>query len=178
MRTTEQDRTDSFALLTQRFSDERGFYLKFLQKNKLHELTGWTFGPNQLKSSLSQKTVLRGIDSAYPFGQEKFVTVYAGFIMDFIADIRMGSETLGKWKSVKLDSIKRKAFFLNEGGVLALLLPKGNTFFSYLVLRSFPSLTDLVLIDLIRKPRLRYIQDVVSRYFPIKMNIFLHFRRC
>ena len=52
----------------------------------------------QTNHSVSKMGVLRGLHAQ--FGQAKLVSVITGVIMDVVVDIRMKSQTFGKWESV------------------------------------------------------------------------------
>ena len=134
MQITELEIPDSYLVETNKFGDDRGIFLESFRFNKLQAMTNRTFAIKQVNTSVSQKGVLRGIHFAsVPQGQAKYVTVHTGSIIDYIVDIRIGSETFGKWTSVRLDSIERNAVFLSEGLGHAFLSLEDNTVVSYLV---------------------------------------------
>jgi dTDP-4-dehydrorhamnose 3,5-epimerase len=131
---TELEIPDSFLVETNLFGDDRGLFLESFRYDKLQEITGRYFQIRQVNTSVSQAGVLRGIHFAsVPQGQAKYVTVHAGSIIDYIVDVRIGSETYGKWTSVTLDSVDRNAVFLSEGLGHAFLSLEDNTVVSYLV---------------------------------------------
>lgn len=134
MQITELEIPDSFLVETNLFGDDRGLFLESFRYDKLQEITGRSFQIRQVNTSVSQAGVLRGIHFAsVPQGQAKYVTVHAGSIIDYIVDVRIGSETFGKWTSVTLDSVDRNAVFLSEGLGHAFLSIEDNTVVSYLV---------------------------------------------
>jgi dTDP-4-dehydrorhamnose 3,5-epimerase len=64
----------------------------------------------QANISVSKKGVVRGVHIAdIPPGQAKYVTVTHGTVIDYVIDIRGGSESFGQWDSVRLDTVDRKA---------------------------------------------------------------------
>ena len=138
MQLTELKIPDSYEVLTTQFGDERGLFLETFRFDILQEKTGKHFHIKQVNTSISRRGVLRGIHFAtVPNGQAKYVTVHSGSIIDFIVDLRVGSNTFGKWESVKLDSVQRNAVFLSEGLGHAFLSLEDNTVVSYLVSDTF-----------------------------------------
>lgn len=96
--------------------DDRGVFLEAFKADLLAETIGHRFDLAQVNTSVSAAGVLRGIHFAdVPPGQAKYVTCSVGSILDVIVDIRVGSPTFGKWDSVLLDDIDRKAVYLSEG---------------------------------------------------------------
>lgn len=95
--------------------DDRGVFLEAFKADLLAETIGHRFDLAQVNTSVSAAGVLRGIHFAdVPPGQAKYVTCSVGSILDVIVDIRVGSPTFGKWDSVLLDDIDRKAVYLSE----------------------------------------------------------------
>jgi dTDP-4-dehydrorhamnose 3,5-epimerase len=97
------------------FQDERGYFFESyndreMRKNGLH--FSWV-QDNQSKSAYG---VIRGLHyQLEPYAQTKLVRVLKGRILDVAVDLRSGSPTYGKWKSM----------ILSEDNYLQLLLPKG-----------------------------------------------------
>ena len=97
------------------FQDERGYFFESyndreMRKNGLH--FSWV-QDNQSKSAYG---VIRGLHyQLEPYAQTKLVRVLKGSILDVAVDLRSGSPTYGKWKSM----------ILSEDNYLQLLLPKG-----------------------------------------------------
>jgi dTDP-4-dehydrorhamnose 3,5-epimerase len=70
----------------------------------------------QTNVSVSSRGTVRGIHFAdVPPSQAKYVTALSGSLVDFIVDIRVGSPTFGRWTSVLLDTVDRRAVYLSEG---------------------------------------------------------------
>ena len=97
------------------FEDERGYFFESyndreMRKNGLH--FSWV-QDNQSKSGYG---VIRGLHyQLEPYAQTKLVRVLKGKILDVAVDLRAGSPTYGKWKSL----------LLSEDNFLQLLIPKG-----------------------------------------------------
>lgn len=124
----------SFEVTTRVFSDERGSFVESFRNDLFEQATGHLFNLMQVNTSVSKKGVLRGIHYAdVPPGQAKYVTVPSGRILDFIIDIRVGSPTFGKWKSVEINSSLKNAIYLAEGLGHAFLALEDETVVTYFV---------------------------------------------
>jgi dTDP-4-dehydrorhamnose 3,5-epimerase len=103
--------------------DPRGVFLEAFQGAPFAEHLGHRFDLQQANLSVSAAGVLRGIHFAdVPPGQAKYVTCPRGAVLDIVVDIRVGSPTFGRWDSVLLDDVDRRAIYLSEG--------LGHAFFS------------------------------------------------
>lgn len=97
-------------------TDDRGVFLEWYRFDKLAEVAGHPITLRQANTSVSKKGTVRGIHFAdVPIGQAKYVTAMHGAVLDYIIDIRVGSPTFGKWDSVLLDDIDRRAVYISEG---------------------------------------------------------------
>lgn len=113
------------------FRDERGYFCETYNQEKLSQL-GFNQNFVQDNESMSSKGVLRGIHfQKPPFAQAKLVRVIKGSVIDFAVDLRKGSPTFGKYKSVKLDAEKKNMLYLPEGFGHGFLSLEDNTVFSY-----------------------------------------------
>jgi len=98
------------------FGDDRGTFLEWFKDSTFAEATGHRLDLAQANCSVSQRGVLRGIHFAdVPPGQAKYVTCVRGAVLDVAVDIRVGSPTFGRWDSVLLDTVDRRAIYLPEG---------------------------------------------------------------
>lgn len=91
--------------------------------------TGHDLALAQANCSVSAAGVLRGVHYAdVPPGQAKYVFCAAGAVLDVVVDLRVGSPTFGRWDSVLLDDVDRRAVYLSEGlGHAFLSLADGST---------------------------------------------------
>jgi len=122
------------ALTPKQFSDERGTFLEWYRFEALEQTLGRRLDLRQANLSVSKRGVLRGLHfAAVPPGQAKYVTVVAGSAIDYIVDVRVGSPTFGRWDSVVLDTVDRRAVFLAEGLAHAFLALEDDTTVNYLV---------------------------------------------
>ncbi|WP_068161174.1 dTDP-4-dehydrorhamnose 3,5-epimerase [Rhodococcus phenolicus] len=114
----------SWEITPKQFGDDRGVFLEWFKHPTFTEATGRSLDLQQANCSVSAAGVLRGIHFAdVPPGQAKYVTCVSGSVLDVVVDLRVGSPTFGRWDSVLLDTVDRRAIFLSEGlghGFLAL----------------------------------------------------------
>ncbi len=120
--------------------DDRGIFLEWYRHDLLQAEVGHALDLRQANLSVSKRGVFRGIHFAdVPRGQAKYVIVAAGAAVDFVIDLRDGSPTFGKWDSVVLDTIDRRAVFLMEGLGHAFLSLMDDTTVVYLASDTFNS---------------------------------------
>ncbi|WP_163275290.1 dTDP-4-dehydrorhamnose 3,5-epimerase family protein [Cellulomonas iranensis] len=109
--------------------DDRGTFLEWFKADAFESHVGHALDLRQANLSVSAAGVLRGIHFAdVPPGQAKYVTCVRGAVLDVVVDIRVGSPTFGRWDSVLLDDVDRRAIYLSEGlGHAFLSLEDGST---------------------------------------------------
>ncbi|MEA5001093.1 MAG: dTDP-4-dehydrorhamnose 3,5-epimerase [Endomicrobiaceae bacterium] len=98
-----------------KFKDERGF---FEEAFKLPDFKNFGINLNikQINFSHSSKGVLRGLHyQLEPFVQAKLVRVISGAIFDVAVDLRIGSDTFGKWVGAILTPNDKNMLFIPEG---------------------------------------------------------------
>ena len=114
--------------------DERGVFLEWYRFDHLSEAVGHPLDLRQANTSVSRRGVVRGIHFAdVPPGQAKYVTVTHGAVLDYVVDVRVGSPTFGRWDSVRLDTVDRRAVYLPEGLGHAFVALTDDATVSYLV---------------------------------------------
>ncbi|TDQ02848.1 MULTISPECIES: dTDP-4-dehydrorhamnose 3,5-epimerase family protein [unclassified Leifsonia] len=125
---------DAYEVTPQQHADDRGVFFEWYRFDRLEEAVGHPLNLRQANSSVSKRGSVRGIHFAdIPPSQAKYVTAPKGAVLDFIIDIRVGSPTFGKWDSVLLDDVDRRAVYVAEGlGHCFVALTEGATV-SYLV---------------------------------------------
>jgi dTDP-4-dehydrorhamnose 3,5-epimerase len=120
------------------WSDDRGFFREWFKSEDIKSATGRDFGIEQANISLSSAGTLRGIHySIAPRGQAKWITCVAGSIKDVIVDIRLNSQTFGKWVEVTLKGDSGQAVFISEGLGHGFVALEDNTAVAYLVSTPF-----------------------------------------
>ena len=106
----------AWEITPQKFGDPRGVFLEWFKADAFSEALGHPLDLQQANCSVSAAGVLRGIHFAdVPPGQAKYVTCAKGAVLDVVVDIRVGSPTFGRWDSVLLDDVDRRAIYLGEG---------------------------------------------------------------
>lgn len=106
----------AFYIEPKMFNDKRGFFFEWFNQEKFELETGIKFQAVQFNYSQSSKGVLRGLHFQHePKAQSKLIAVTKGEIQDVIVDIRIGSPTFGKSKSILLSSEKRNQLFVPKG---------------------------------------------------------------
>lgn len=96
--------------------DDRGVFLEMFQGLGFAEAVGHRFDLAQANCSVSAAGVIRGLHfSDVPPGQAKYVQCVRGAVLDVAVDIRVGSPTFGRWDSVLLDDVDRRAIYVAEG---------------------------------------------------------------
>lgn len=98
------------------FGDDRGVFLEAFKASEFEKATGRALDLRQANCSVSSAGVLRGIHyTDHPPGQAKYVTCVRGAFLDVVVDLRADSPTYGRWDSVLIDDVDRRAVFLSEG---------------------------------------------------------------
>ncbi|MEO7146988.1 MAG: dTDP-4-dehydrorhamnose 3,5-epimerase family protein [Terrimesophilobacter sp.] len=107
---------DAFEITPVLRGDDRGVFYEWYRCDALEQAVGHPLTLRQANTSVSRRGVVRGIHFAdIPLGQAKYVTALNGSVLDFVVDIRVGSPTFGRWDSVLLDTLDRRAIYLAEG---------------------------------------------------------------
>jgi len=125
---------DAYEITPIQRADDRGVFLEWYRFDLLAEAVGHPLDLRQANSSVSRKGVVRGIHFAdIPPGQAKYVTAPYGAVLDFVVDIRVDSPTFGRWDSVLLDDVDRRAIYIGEGLGHCFVALTENATVSYLV---------------------------------------------
>ena len=123
----------TFEITPRQFPDDRGVFLEYYRFDKLEEVVGHPLDLKQANTSVSKRGTVRGIHFAdVPPRQAKYVTCTRGAVIDYVVDIRVGSPTFGKWDSVRLDDVDRRAIYIPEGFGHAFVALEDNSTVSYL----------------------------------------------
>ncbi|WP_448061615.1 dTDP-4-dehydrorhamnose 3,5-epimerase family protein [Cellulomonas hominis] len=109
--------------------DPRGLFLEWYKAPEFAAVVGHGLDLQQVNCSVSAAGVLRGVHFAdVPPGQAKYVTCPSGAVLDIVVDLRVGSPTFGRWDTVVLDDVDRRAVYLSEGlGHAFVSLDDGST---------------------------------------------------
>lgn len=93
------------------FGDARGYFMETYNYND-YKAAGIDQEFVQDNQSASKKGVLRGLHFQKEFPQDKLVRVIKGEVYDVAVDLRLDSETFGKWYGVLLSEENKKQFFI------------------------------------------------------------------
>lgn len=94
--------------------DSRGYFMETYNQNDM-VAAGLNMVFVQDNQSCSVKGVLRGLHYQKEFPQGKLVRVIKGKVFDVAVDLRLDSETYGKWFGVELSEENKKQFYIPEG---------------------------------------------------------------
>ncbi|MEA5367183.1 dTDP-4-dehydrorhamnose 3,5-epimerase [Amycolatopsis sp., V23-08] len=97
------------------FADDRGSLHEPFHSGQFEAATGIDLVVRQATCSISQRAVLRGIRVSAEARSAKYVTCTAGVVLDVVVDVRVGSETFGRWHAERLDHETRTALYLPSG---------------------------------------------------------------
>lgn len=113
------------------YSDERGFFYEFFNKQQLlkYGINEEFVQGNHSKSSFG---VLRGLHFQKQQAQGKLIRVLKGEILDVVVDLRKGSETFGKYFKIVLSENNRKMLFVAKGFAHGFLTLQDDTEIEYL----------------------------------------------
>lgn len=94
--------------------DARGYFMETYNENDMKE-AGIDIKFVQDNQSMSTKGVLRGLHFQKQYPQCKLVRTVRGSVFDVAVDLRLGSETYGKWYGVELTEENKKHFLIPKG---------------------------------------------------------------
>ena len=116
-----------------RFEDERGFFSESFNRQAFSDATGLNtmFVQDNLSFSRATHTV-RGLHyQRPPHAQAKLVSCLAGRIIDVAVDVRVGSESYGKWTSAVLDSSEGWQIYVPTGFLHGFMTLQADCLVSY-----------------------------------------------
>jgi dTDP-4-dehydrorhamnose 3,5-epimerase len=123
----------AWEITPRQFGDPRGLFLEWFKDAPFAEHAGHALTLAQANLSVSAAGVVRGVHFAdVPPGQAKYVTCVRGAVLDVAVDLRVGSPTFGRWDSVLLDDVDRRAIYLSEGLGHAFLSLEDDSTVTYL----------------------------------------------
>ena len=106
----------AWEITPEQHGDSRGVFLEWFKDGTFSQAAGHSLDLQQANLSVSAAGVVRGLHFAdVPPGQAKYVTCARGAVLDVAVDIRVGSPTFGRWDTVLLDDVDRRAIYLAEG---------------------------------------------------------------
>jgi dTDP-4-dehydrorhamnose 3,5-epimerase len=112
--------------------DERGYFFESFNQQKFNDLTGSGTVFVQDNQSYSSKGVLRGLHSQKGDSvQAKLVRVVKGEVLDVAVDVRKGSETYGKYFSIRLSEKNNLQLFVPRGFLHGFVVLSDDAIFQY-----------------------------------------------
>lgn len=112
--------------------DARGYFMETYSQRDMEE-NGINIAFVQDNQSMSGKGVLRGLHFQKHFPQTKLVRVIRGSVFDVAVDLRISSDTYGKWYGVELTEENKKQFYISEGFAHGFLVLSDTAEFCYKV---------------------------------------------
>ena len=91
------------------YKDKRGYLKELFKENKLKKKFVFSI------LSYSKKKVLRGLHIQTKNPQGKFISVLKGKILDVVVDLRLKSNTFGKYFMIELSEKNSKSLFIPKG---------------------------------------------------------------
>ena len=112
------------------FRDDRGHFLESWNQDRYEE-AGIDAPFVQDNVSWSAKGVLRGLHFQEPHAQGKLISVLHGEVWDVAVDIRVGSETFGRWLGMTLSAENGRQLYIPEGFAHGFVVVSEGALFSY-----------------------------------------------
>ena len=118
----------------EKFTDQRGSFLKIFSKDFLLKNFGFDFKVEEFFYSISREKVIRGMHfQKKPYEQAKIIYVSKGSITDVLLDLRKDSETYLQYESVQLNSETDIFLYIPRGIAHGFLTNEENSIVNYLV---------------------------------------------
>lgn len=131
MEKIETNLKDCYILVPQRFGDDRG-YFESITIEQLNELGFKEIV--QINHSKSIKGTIRGLHfQQNPYSQAKCVGCMKGAVLDVVVDLRLESETYGKWTSALLTPENGHMLYVPRGFAHGFVALEEDTIFEYYI---------------------------------------------
>jgi dTDP-4-dehydrorhamnose 3,5-epimerase len=112
------------------FGDARGYFVETFSAARYAE--AGVPGPFvQDNVSRSRRGVLRGLHLQHPHAQGKLVSVLEGEVFDVAVDVRVGSETFGRWVGEYLSAENHRQVYVPPGFAHGFVVTSDHALFSY-----------------------------------------------
>lgn len=114
------------------FGDSRGYFFESYNKQRFKDETGLDIDFVQDNESMSSYGVMRGLHfQRPPFSQSKLVRCVRGKVLDVAVDIRKGSPTYGQHVAVELTEDNHRQFFVPRGFAHGFAVLRQTAVFQY-----------------------------------------------
>ena len=114
MKRIETELLGVFVIEPEVFEDSRGCFFETYHQKKFAALGIETLFVQE-NQSLTKRGILRGLHYQLAHPQAKLCRVIEGEVFDVAVDIRVGSETFGRWVGVTLSGANRRQIFIPRG---------------------------------------------------------------
>ena len=106
---------DVFVIEPKVFGDHRGFFYDSFNKKDFSSLISSNIDFVQDNHSRSKKSILRGLHYQITNPQDKLVRVSFGKVYDVVVDLRVSSNTFGKWFGLEISAENKKQLIIPKG---------------------------------------------------------------
>lgn len=114
------------------YEDERGYFYEKFNEKKFEELTGMQGHFVQDNISKSSYGVLRGLHlQKGEHAQAKLVSCLEGVVFDVAVDLRVDSDTFGKWFGIELSGDNKKQLYIPRGFAHGFAVLSDTAVFAY-----------------------------------------------
>lgn len=114
------------------FGDSRGYFFESYNKQRFKDETGLDIDFVQDNQSKSCYGVLRGLHfQKPPYAQSKLVRCVRGKVLDVAVDIRKSSPTFGKYMAVELTEDNHRQLFIPHGFAHGFVVLSEEAIFQY-----------------------------------------------
>jgi len=110
--------------------DDRGYFFESYNANNFKKL-GLPIKFLQDNQAFSKKNTLRGLHYQLKYPQDKLVRVVQGEVFDVAVDIRQGSPTFGKYRTVQLSDKNNKIMYIPAGFAHGYVVLSETAIFQY-----------------------------------------------
>ena len=112
------------------YEDNRGNFVKYFEGDIFRE-NGIEFDDSEDFVTTSVRNVIRGMHFQLHHPQKKLISVIKGKVYDVVIDLRVESETFGKWGGWYLTQENRTSLFIPEGCAHGFLSLSDESMVSY-----------------------------------------------
>jgi dTDP-4-dehydrorhamnose 3,5-epimerase len=119
-----------FEIFPKVFADSRGYFFECYSQKDFNA-AGINLNFVQDNQSCSGRGVLRGLHFQKNHPQGKLVRVIQGEVFDVAVDIRLGSDSYGKWHAVVLSDTEQNQFYIPPGFAHGFLVLSEVCVFAY-----------------------------------------------
>lgn len=114
------------------WGDSRGYFYESFRQDELDETLGYKVNFVQDNQSFSSYGVMRGLHfQTGAMAQSKLVRCVQGCVLDVAVDIRIGSDTYGKFIAVELNSENHMQLFIPRGFAHGFAVLSETAIFTY-----------------------------------------------